>query len=241
MKNSENFKIVWWAVLVFVLGFYLWDRYPTLSEGKASSFDMLAFVIWVGICLAPIFQEMNLFGIKLKQQVDEMKKDLSHQIAIMKTEIKSSIEVSNANNNQIYFQSGNVPPRDSEIPDLTEQIQSTLKSMGITSAQEEELDYDVDPINVEMFRVRLAFENVLRDYSGFDEKYNRRYSVGKLLNNLRNYDAVSKNVLHGVMEVVSICNYAVHGEALSQAQIDFVRNSAPGLLKALKNELKNGL
>jgi hypothetical protein len=92
-----------------------------------------------------------------------------------------------------------------------------------------------------MFKVRLAFENLLREYSGISEKYRRRYSVGKLLSELRNYEGVSKQVLHGAMEVISVCNYAVHGEPLTKAQISFVRESAPGLLKALKNELQSGL
>ena len=242
MKNSENFKTVWWGILVVVIGFYLYGRYPKLIEGSPSYFDVVVFVIWIGVCLAPIFQEMNLFGVKLKQQIDDLKKDVNHQLSILKTEIKSSIEVSNANSNQIYFQSGAVPPKDSEIPDLSEQIQRTLDKMGIKAAPEDDVyDYGVDPVHVEMFKVRLSFENLLREYSDADEKYRRRYSVGKLLNELRNYEQISKNVLHGVMEVISVCNYAVHGEPLSKIQIAFVRESAPGLLKALKNELQNGL
>jgi hypothetical protein len=241
MKNSENFKTIWWGILVIVIGFYLWGRYPKLIEGSPSYFDAIVFIVWVGICLAPIFQEIDLFGVKLKQQIDDLKKDVTHQFSTLKTEIKSSIEVSNANSNQIYFQSGAVPPQDSEIPDLSEQIQRTLDQMGITPAQEDVEDYGVDPIHVEMFKVRLAFENLLREYSDIDDKYRRRYSVGKLLNGLRNYEGVSKQVLHGVMEVISVCNYAVHGEPLSDAQVVFVRDSAPGLLKALKNELQGGL
>ena len=93
---------------------------------------------------------MDLFGVKLKQQIDDLKKDVNHQLSILKTEIKASIEVSNANSNQIYFQSGVVPPKDSEIPDLSEQIQRTLDQMGITAAQEDIEDYGVDPIHVEI-------------------------------------------------------------------------------------------
>ncbi|HGS5506172.1 hypothetical protein BBL91_11235 [Vibrio parahaemolyticus] len=241
MKNSENFKTLWWGVLVLILGFYLWDRYPTLSSGSSSSFDVVVFIVWVAICLAPIFQEMNLFGFKFKQQMDDMKKDLNHQMTLMKTELKSSIEVSNANSNQIYFQSGNVPPQDSEIPDLAEQIQQTLKDMGISTAKQDTQDYGVDPVHVEMFKVRLAFENVLRNYSIVTDDSKRKYSIGMMLSSLKNYSSISKEVLTGVREVVSICNYAVHGEPLSETQISFVRQSAPGLLKALKNELQAGL
>ena len=242
MKNSENFKTLWWGILVIVIGLYLYGRYPKLIEGSPSYFDVVVFVIWIGVCLAPIFQEMDLFGVKLKQQIDDLKKDVSHQLSILKTEIKSSIEVSNANSNQIYFQSGTVPPKDSEIPDLSEQIQRTLDKMGIKAAAEDNaFDYGIDPVHIEMFKVRLTFENLLREYLYGNEKYRYRYSANKLLNELRNYEKISKSVLYGVMEVISVCNYAVHGEPLSKAQIAFVRESAPGLLKALENELQSGL
>lgn len=237
MKSSENFKTVWWGILVILIGYYLFGRYPSLIEGNPSYFDVVVFLVWIGVCLAPIFQEMDIFGVKLKQKIDDLNKDLNHQLSILKTEIKSSIDVSNANSNQIYFQNGTAPPKDSEIPDISEEIQRTLKKMGITPAQEFPDDYEVDPIHVEMFKVRLAFENLLREYSGVDEKYRRKYSVGKLLNELRNYEAVSKQVFHGVMEVISVCNYAVHGEPVTKAQVAFVRESAPGLLKALAKEL----
>ncbi|VVS95374.1 hypothetical protein [Desulfoluna spongiiphila] len=240
MKNSENFKTFWWGVLVVVIGCYLWGRYPKLIEGKPSYFDAIVFVIWIGVCLAPIFQEMDLWGIKLKQQIDDLKKDVNHQLSLFKTEIKSSIDVSNANSNQIYFQSGTAPPKDSEIPDLSEQIKQTLDRMGITPTQEDTEDYGVDPINVEMFKVRLAFEKLLREYSNIDDKYRRKYTVGRMLNELRNYDGISTQVLNGVMEVISVCNYAAHGEPLTKKQIAFVRESAPGLLKALKKELQIG-
>ena len=241
MKNTENFKTLWWGILVVVIGYYFFGRFPKLIEGGSSYFDVVVFVLWVGICLAPIFQEMDIFGIKLKQQIDDMKKDVNHQLAILKTEIKSSIEVSNANSNQIYFQSGAVPPKDSEIPNLSEEIQRTLNRMGIVPTQESYDDFGVDPVHVEMFKVRLAFENLLREYSGLDENYKRKYSVGKLLNDLRNYEGISKQVLAGVMEVISVCNYAVHGEPLTKTQVAFVRESAPGLLRALKNELQHSL
>ena len=241
MKNSENFKMFWWGLLVIVIGYYLLGRYPELVKGNPSYFDVVVFVIWIGVCLAPIFQEMDIFGVKLKQQIEELKKDVGHQLSILKTEVKSSIEVSSAYSNQIYLQTGGIPPKDSEIPDLSEQIQQTLKEMGITATQATQDDYGVDPIHIEMFKVRLAFENLLRKYTDIDNEQRRRYSVTMILYNLRKYENISKQILTGVMEVISICNYAVHGEELTDTQINFVRNSAPGLLKALRKELQNGL
>ena len=241
MKHSEVFKTVWWGILVFLVGCYLFGRYSSLIEGNPSYFDLAVFLAWIGICLAPIFQEMDIFGVKLKQKIDELNKDINCQLSMLKTETKSSIEVSNANSNQIYFQNSTAPPKDSEIPNISLEIKHTLERMGINLPQEFPDfpdDFEVDPAYVEMFKVRLAFESLLKEHFEFNEKYHRRYSVGKILNDLRNYEAFSKQVLDGVMEVISVCNYAVHGEPITKVQVAFVRESAPGLLKALAKELK---
>jgi len=92
-----------------------------------------------------------------------------------------------------------------------------------------------------MFEVRLAFEKLLRRHSiafGLDSK---RVSVGKLLYQLRQSDYMPKEIVIGIQEVISICNYAVHGENITNDQVYFVRQSAPSLLKALEDSLGKSL
>ncbi|OLQ83749.1 hypothetical protein BIT28_27780 [Photobacterium proteolyticum] len=241
MNNSENFKLVWWGILVIVMGVYLFGRYDALIEGKPSYFDTVVFIVWVGVCLAPIFKEMNLFGMKLKQDIDDLKKDMNYQFNMMKTEIKSSIEVSSANNNQIYVGSSPIPPEDSEIADIKQTLDDVLHRMGIaTENNNNVMQFDVNNLPVDMFKVRFSFEKLLRDnLSSYSEK-NRPTPIGKMLNNLISM-GVSKDIVFGVKEVISICNYGIHGEELTETQIDFVQESAPSLLTALKNELRKAI
>jgi hypothetical protein len=246
MNSSNNFKLVWWAILVIVIGLFLYGRYDELLAGKSSYFDTVVFLVWISVCLAPIFKEMNIFGVKLKQDINELKKDISHQLSILKTEIKSSIEVSSANSNQINFNTSPEPLKDSEIPDITAQLHVALNKMGISTDKESvETKVDEPQIPVEMFKVRLSFEKLLKNHalssSLASYSYNRKLTVGKLLYNLREVDWISKEIVLGSQEVISICNYAIHGEKLTDAQISFVRESAPGLLKALKRELSSAL
>lgn len=252
MKNTENFKTFWWFTLVSVIGYYLFDRWGSLIDGKSSYFDIVVFVIWVGICLAPLFQEMDIFGLKLKQQVDDLKKDITHQLLIMKTELKSSIDVSNANQNTISVNTSNEPARDSELPKIEEAINKILEDKGISS-NNNDLPKP-NEVSVEMFKVRSAFEQLVLKYTyenrpvmvstiemaPFLYENNRRkvFSLGRTLNELRRISPISSDVLSGVSEVISICNYAIHGEKLSDKQIEFVRNSSPSLYKALENEFQ---
>jgi hypothetical protein len=247
MRNSENFKTVWWGILVVVIGYYLFDRYPELVASKPSYFDAIVFIVWIGVCLAPIYQEMNILGFKFKQQFDDLKKDINHQLSMMKVELQSSIEVSNANQNHISVNTSSEPPRDSEIPQLEASIDQILKSRG-----SERTDYqlpDVSPDSVEMFKVRLAFERLVNKYTSenismlaTDISRRKGYSLGRILNELRKYSSISDGVINGVIEIINICNYGIHNEKISEQQLNFVRKSSSSLYIALEQELReNGL
>lgn len=69
----------------------------------------------------------------------------------------------------------------------------------------------------------------------------KRRPVTKMLRSLRHVGSVSKEIVEGIQEIISICNYAVHGEKLTDKQISLVRESWSGLLKALETELQNDL
>ncbi|GAB3535809.1 hypothetical protein [Photobacterium alginatilyticum] len=244
MKNTENFKTLWWGILVVVIGFYLFGRYDQLIEGKPSYFDVVVFLVWVGVSLAPIFQEMDIFGVKLKQQVDELRKDLSYQLSILKTEIKSSIDVSSANQNNISVNTSQEPPKDSEIPQLKEEINKILQEKGIVNTTGNQLPA-VDDVSVELFKVRLAFEKLVMSYTydnrpmiSSDGRRRNSFSLGRVINELRKLSPISPDVLGGVSEVISICNYAIHGEKPSENQLDFVRSSSSNLYQALESEFR---
>ena len=243
MKNTENFKTLWWGILVIVIGFYLFERFDQLVAGKPSYLDALVFLVWVGVCLAPIFQEMDILGIKLKQQVEDLKKDMNHQLSILKTEIKSSIDISSANQNHISVNSTPEPAKDSDIPHIQQEVNRILKQKGIVHTASVELP-DVNEISVELFKVRLAFEKLANKYTQSNEvaltSARRRpaYTLGRILNELRRISPISPDVLGGVSEVISICNYGIHGEIPSESQLEFVRSSSANLYKALESEFR---
>jgi len=233
--------MLWWFLLVVLLSIYLVDRYPALQKSNYSYFDIVVFLVWVGICLAPIFQEMNIFGVKLKQEIAELKTEFEHQFFKMKTEIRSSLEISNANSNLISINTPEPPPRDSEIPDLTESVREALTKLGIkTAASGEDHWMNTNQENIELFKVRLSFERLLRSSAGWVVE-NRKYSAGRILTEIGRREMVSPHVLRGVHEVMAVCNYAVHGEKISEKQVHFVQETAPGLYKALEQELGGGV
>jgi hypothetical protein len=238
MGLSSAFKQIWWALLVILTGLYLYARADQLIAGKPTYFDVVAFIVWIGVCLAPIFSEIKIFGLELKQEIAELKRDLSQQINLMKMELKTSIAVSSSSNSQVFVGGNPIPPTDAELPNLKRKIQEALAELGMVATkhpppQEE----DVTDTMIELLKVRLSFEKVISNYArslGVDA---RRQSVGRLIREMVKDNLIRSEVARGIMEIMSICNYAVHGEDVTSAQVAFVRDSAPGLLAAIENNL----
>lgn len=244
MLNSNNFKVVWWAILVLTLGAYLYLRQDQLVGGNPTYFDVVVFLVWMAVCLAPLFKEMKLFGLELKQDIEDMKKDISQQLALMKVELQSSIDISSSNTSHVHINSGApIPPNDADIPDIKQQIAETLKEFGIgvgkVGTPELGFAHDIQKESIDLFKVRLSFERLINEYSRLNGIDPRRYPMHRVLRELQKNEKISPNVINGVLEVMAVCNYSVHGEVVSENQIAFVLESAPGLYEALKKELQS--
>lgn len=55
--------------------------------------DIIIFLIWIALLLVPIFEEIGLFGIKLKREIQDLKTDLTGQILSLRTEVHNSIDL----------------------------------------------------------------------------------------------------------------------------------------------------
>ncbi|WP_321349220.1 hypothetical protein [Halopseudomonas oceani] len=244
MINSNNFRVVWWFILVIALGIYLFFRHAQLLAGNPTYFDTVVFLVWIAICLAPVFKDVKLFGLHLKQDIDQLKKDLSHQMAMMKVELQSSIDVSATNTSHVHINGGSpLPAKDSEIPDIKQQVFEALREFNVPERQtgETQLEFidSIPSANVDLFKIRLSFERLVNGYvrrNGIDP---RRTSLHRTLRDLMRDEIVSPKIVNGVLEVVAICNYAIHGEKVSEEQVSFVKESAGSLYKALAWELQN--
>ena len=83
------FKVTWWAFLLIGVGSVLYLRLPAITSGTAAPIDVVVFLLWVALFLAPVFKEVNFFGLKLKQQVNELK----NEMAGLRNDIRNSIDV----------------------------------------------------------------------------------------------------------------------------------------------------
>jgi hypothetical protein len=76
MKIPFQLKAIWWLILVGALTFFLSARLPDLLSGKAAAADVAVFGVWMALLLAPLFSEVSLLGITLKNEIGKLKDEI---------------------------------------------------------------------------------------------------------------------------------------------------------------------
>lgn len=244
MEFTKNFKTFWWAVLVFSIGFYLWGRYDQLNAGEPTWFDALAFIVWVTLAIGPFFKEMEIFGFKFKQEVEQLKEHVSNEIALIRTTIQTTSENRQTMNPQFMF--GYPPPPDSQLSNIQEQVKAAIHSafanFGAAASQPTAQVVETPTTDTEfLFRSRLGIERELRKihrYVAQETASRRPEPIHRMVDMLVRSELISGDMGHAIREVYSVCSPAIHGEDVTPAQVEFVKNTAPELIAALKSLAK---
>ena len=240
MKLPNWFRIVWWVILIGSLSGLLKQRLPELIGGKATAFDGLAFVILICLSLAPIFSEVTLPGITLKQQIESVKAHVDRQVETLRAEINNSVEIRSHFNPNITF---SVPPPDTRLPEIEAQVQRAIEKatavFGLRMSDAPPPFADVPPENIEMFSVRYNIERELNriwveKFGIPDDRPDRPIPPHEVLRRLAEAELISPDLGRAVREVYSVCSTAIHGLKVSQAKLSFVREVATGLLVTLR-------
>jgi hypothetical protein len=231
MDFSKHFRQGWWALLVITIGSYLIQRYPSMITGDSITADMLVFLVWIAICLAPLFKEIELPGIKLKQEVEQLKKDL--------VEVRNEFQSSSESHSSVSITS--LAP-DSLLPSIESRVESAVKkALGPLpkSVDDDSLtQLQVPSDSTFLFETRYSLEQALRRADRLldsDEPgaMRSRLPGHRIAHNLVRHEILSSDLANAIREIYSICSAAIDGEDISQAKVEFVRRTADEVIAAL--------
>jgi hypothetical protein len=237
MRFPNWIKISWWALVSVATTWFLYRRYPALVGGTGTAADIVAFVVWVALLLAPIFQEVGLFGVVFKQQIEALKEKVAEEAAATRAELHNAIAVHTTVSPQFNFP---LPPSDAQLPRLeevakraaAEVLQSHGAPRSAASAEPklaEELQY--------LFATRYSLEREVfriasvRGVSSFGP---RVVSITQMLRALVEVGLLSPALAQSVREVYAVCSEAMHGQDNTAEKIPFVPDVAPDLVAALR-------
>ncbi len=239
MKLPNWFKILWWIVLIGLTGTILYKRFDDIISGQSVPFDIFIFLIFVALMLVPVFSEIEFFGIKLKKEIEDLKQDISIKLGDIKNEIRNNQTQTVHQTVQTY----GPPPPDNKLPELQDEIERILsvklKEHGVTTDIKIAGSIDVPQDNLLMFQVRFNIEKQLRriweqrfDSSDFDQRL-RHQTVMRIIQDLAKFEIIDNNFYGILREILSICNYAIHGEEVTDNQVLFVTKNAKQILDYL--------
>lgn len=233
MKIPNWAKLIWWAVLVVTLTYFLGARLPDLLSGKAAAADIAVFGVWMALLLSPLFTEVELFGVTLKNEIEELKKDIAVQIGEIRNDIRNAVDV-RATVSPIFNMPS--PPKDSELPEMLEEIKSAISSAFAERGAPPTTQASINvPEEVAfLFETRYNLERELRRLAAQRGLRNRPVPGIQLLRELIAANVLPQDLGHAVQDAYRVCTPAVHGDSVSPEKVMFVREVASDLIFALR-------
>ena len=238
MRLPNWFRITWWVLLLLGLGIFLANRYPALLAGAASPFDITVFLVWTALVLAPVFSEITLPGIGLKQEITKLREDVKTDVAALRAEITTRLDIRNTFQPQIVIPA---PAPDAQLPELEEKVRAAvnqaLQQQHIDAPPVRHAEIIAEPSTQFLFATRYNMERELRRIVWSRElapEGGRRMAPLQLLRAASDAGFIPPELAGAVREVNIICSRAIHAEPVTPAQIAFVRDVAPGIVATLR-------
>ncbi len=229
LKFPDWFRKLWWALLLIGFTAVVIYRIDGFLAGTSSISDNLVLVIWILLWLAPVFTEVDLFGVKFKQEVDSMRTEFRDRFLDIRSEIQNSISVSP----RFYL---GLPPTSSELENLKEQFAELKEKQPVEEIADRSSEKLQLPQTVsEPFAARYYLENELRRIGLSREGiiWANRSSIIQIVIELERSQVIDKQLADAVAAVIRIANAAMHGADISDDQLQLVRSTTPFLLSTL--------
>jgi len=242
MKNIN--KTYYWLGLLIIFSLVLALRYFGFLTELRKEFFYTIFGLWICLILLPLFGEIEFLGIKLKKEIDELRKDVKSEIQSIKYEINTS------NQQQVFLGYG-PPPSDNKIPELEKEINDLKESFKQRDKADQtikpsELEdrFDISDSTIQLFQIRYKLEELIKEiwkiYRDDEDLDNFRIaSPTRMLNDLRNREIINSDIFEITRGILSICNSAVHGKMTSKRQRDFVFDNSKIIYDTLSEKIKN--
>ncbi|WP_374008067.1 hypothetical protein [Delftia lacustris] len=244
MEFSKNFRAVWWCILVICIGYYFYSRLESLRAGQPSWFDALAFVVWIALGLGPFFKEMELFGITLKQEVVQLRQEVSSELSAMRIILQATQEQRQGQAQTSTVNFGFPAPLDSQLAGLQWEIKRAVnEAFGQLEIPKQAAGIPPNTLPEDaqlLIEWRVALEQELRKIyrpvmvEAIYQDRDLKMPVSRLVDSLIRDQLLSPDIGRAIREVYSVCSIAVHGGEVSKPKVDFVKSTAPELMAVLK-------
>jgi hypothetical protein len=146
LMKRITLKNIWWVILVGAGSYFMFKRFCPFKSGTATPFDFIIFLVWICLLLMPFFQEIDIFGVKLRKEINSLKGELKEQIINLRSEMLS-ISIKNQVSQETNFNvNWNVAPESENIglKKILEEIHKEVtKTKEIVPEEKKTVDLEV--------------------------------------------------------------------------------------------------
>jgi len=241
MVFNYKFKYIWWVVLLVLGIFLLYTRFESIRAGNVGSFDTVLLAIVAGLLLIPLFSEITVLGISLKQQITNLKTEVKEEVKEVKDAVRNLVEFSNHNRFSPSIYVGGNPPPDNQLGEIEEFIKKTTKELMEQNSYSipKTISLSIPEDNQYLFSVRYTIETeVKRIWLNYCDDINtnkqRHIAPIRMLVDLINNNILPSSFHKVIKEIYSICSPAIHGETPTRNQVSFIKDIADDVINSLK-------
>jgi hypothetical protein len=238
MKFPNWFRIAWWVGLITLVTYFLRLRYADVIAGQATPIDALILVIWFGLLLVPLFNEITLPGVTLKREVEELKRFVSSQVTDIRNDVRTAVELRTTVNSNVIMPA---PAPDSQLREIEKSFKAFV-SEALQSHGKKLMEVTSTPISIPedvsyLFSARYAIESEMRRIArGRDlvSDMPRAVPTFQLMRSLIDAGVIEPQMGNAIRELYAVCSAAIHGQPVSSNQAAFVKDVGPPLIEALR-------
>lgn len=231
-------KNIWYVILLSGSSIYVWFNISKINQFEKFNLENLVFVLWLLLLLLPLFSEMELFGIKLKKEIEKVKQENKEEIKELRQYIQTISISSNLSNHVEVTNTIPLPNKEG----LQESKSELKKDIGAEPEQKaallaKDLLEKIPEDSVYLFQVRLVVEDLM-----YKLAVNCGYNGGKnsfpqMLEHLTRNEYLNNRIIESLQQVRTICNRGVHGEIVSDDYLDYVKEAYPFLVRHFNKAL----
>jgi hypothetical protein len=227
----------WYYILLLLSSIYVFVYRNDIYELSKLNAKNLIFIIWLVLLLLPLLSEIEIFGVKIKKEIDEAKSEiraLGFQIA----DLKLSNNNSNVTNNYL----APLPSKEDIQKYSDRHVNQVNKEINPNefdlSKDVEKMTSDISQQTIYLFQIRFMLEKLMLSLC---EKvgYNSLPVMHKMLPVLLEHDLINEEDRDLINKIYRITSRGIHGEIISNDYINFVRSVYPDLHMRLANALNN--
>jgi len=236
MKLNNKFKVIWWVIILALITFFIVKRYSMVSSGSVTSIDIVIFLVWILLLLVPLFEEVSIYGLRFRKEIESLKKEMNEQILNLKNDIQNRIDIRNQFNQRISIDRS---PPENELPHIQKRynniLKKTLKDHDFKPRSVASWDSSVPPDVKFLFSVRYEIDSELRRISR--NRYGDRspLTTKEIITSLANSQVIYPVIAGMIQELYTVCSPALHGVDVSENQANFIKEIAPKLIAYLKD------